>query len=260
MTDTTGVELTTRDESAPAEANGVTPVESGGEPSIGQLMQVALEHDRVDSLERLVAMKERMEERSARAAFFEALADVQDAMPEIPKNQRAQIKTRSGSNYGYTYAGLEDITRTIRPVLREHGLSYSWDVQDGDDVLHVVCIVRHVAGHEERATFPVPVDTKAAMSAAQKNGAALTYGRRQSLIAVLGLTTTDDDIDGADIGRPSAETITESQAADLDAKIDEVGADKARFLDWLGVESLADIPASDYRRAVKALERKAGAS
>src|SRR5690606_18062525 len=109
---------------------------------------------------------------------------------------------------------------------------------------------RHVDGHEERASFPVPVDSGARMSAAQANGAALTYGRRQSLIAVLGLTTAEDDADGAEsVG--SAEAITESQAADLDALIEEVGADRQKLLAWAGVETLADLPADRYAQAVR---------
>ncbi|HEX7117453.1 MAG TPA: ERF family protein [Longimicrobiales bacterium] len=243
-----------------ARQNGAAIVQADDDARLMEIMARAVEMDKVEALERIVALKERMDDRRARAAFFEALAAVQEALPEIPKKRQATITTRSGGSYAYTYAGLEDITRTIRPVLRDHGLSYSWDVtQQGEGgALIVTCILRHVEGHEERAAFPVPVDTKAAMSDAQKNGAALTYGRRQSLVAVLGLTTADDDIDGAAVGRSSG-AITARQAADLDALIDEVGADRGKFLRWAGVERLADLPAERYEPAVRMLERKRGA-
>src|SRR5690606_5096862 len=143
------------------------------------------------------------------------------------------------------------------PILKRHGLSYSWDVVQGEQALIVTCILRHVGGHEERASFPVPIDTSARMSAAQANGAALTYGRRQSLIAVLGLTTADDDVDGADVGAPSA-TITPQQAADLDALIDEVGVDRRKVLQWAGVGRLEELPAEKYGVVVRMLERKRG--
>jgi len=212
----------------------------------------------VEALERLVALKERVDRERARRAFFEALAAAQEEMPEVPKARTAQIATRSGVSYSYRYAALEDITRVVRPVLARHGLSYAWDVAQGDGTLIVTCVLRHVDGHEERASFPVPVDSGARMSAAQANGAALTYGRRQSLVAVLGLTTADEDIDGAGDVMES-NRITPQQAADLDALIDEVGADRQRFLAWAGVERIEDLPADRYATAVRMLERRRGA-
>ena len=209
----------------------------------------------VEALERLVALKERVDRERARRAFFEALARAQDEMPEIPKRHQASIVTKSGASFSYRYAALEDITRVVRPVLARHGLSYAWDVTHGDGALIVTCVLRHVDGHEERASFPVPIDGSARMSAAQANGAALTYGRRQSLIAVLGLTTTDEDIDGAgDV--PDSNRITPQQAADLDALIEEVGADRRKLLQWAGVGRLEDLTHDKYQTAVRMLERR----
>lgn len=218
----------------------------------------------VEVLERLVALQERVTERNARAAYFEALAAFQEECPEIRKTGKAKIATRAGTGFDYAYAPLDEIARTIRPYLKKHGLSYSHDVEMQGEVMNVICVLRHIDGHEERSTFPVPIDTKAAMSGAQKNGAALTYGKRQSLIAVLGLTTADDDNDAASRphgrGRGAAEEedgpISDRQLADLEALMTEVQADPERFTRWLGVAALAELPQSEYRRAVQALEAK----
>ncbi len=51
-------------------------------------------------------------------------------------------------------------------------------------------------------------------------------------------------------------TISEAQRADLQTTIDEVGADKDRFLEYFKIEKLADLPAAQYQRAVNALEKK----
>ena len=51
-------------------------------------------------------------------------------------------------------------------------------------------------------------------------------------------------------------TITEKQAQDLDALITEVSADKAAFLTFAKLEKLSDMKASDYEKAVKALNKK----
>ena len=245
-------ELTTTGGALPVAAE---PMEEG---NVSGLVRLAIERGvDVEVLERLVGLQERVTERNARGAYFEALADFQERCPEIRKSKKANIATRNGADYEYTYAPLEEITRTIRPILRECGLSYSWDVAQGDGALIVTCVLRHIEGHAERASFPVPVDSGARMSAAQKNGAALTYGRRQSLIAVLGLTTADPDTDAPAVGK-SVETITEAQAADLRTLMDEVltTEDQERFLGWMGVRTVEEVPASEYKRAVRGVEAK----
>lgn len=229
-------------------------VDDGAESS---LIRLAIERGvDVEVLERLVALQERVTERNARAAFFEALAGFQEDCPVIRKVSTAKIDTRSGGQFSYTFAPLEEVTQTIRPHLRRHGLSYSWDVEPGDKHLSVICVLRHVDGHEERASFPVPIDGGARMSAAQANGAALTYGKRQSLTSVLGLTTADEDKDAARRHAVDASELTDREAADLSALMDEVGVDRKRFLAWLGVDSIAAIRKHELPRAIKALERR----
>lgn len=221
---------------------------------VSELVRLAItEKVPVEVLERLVALQERVMERDARAAFFAALNAFQEECPEIAKVKEAEITTKGGSTYSYTFAPLPEITRTIRPVLKKHGLSYSWttDPSENPGVLNVVCILRHVEGHEERAVFPVPTQTNAAMSAAQKNGAALTYGRRQSLEAVLGLTTSDD-VDGANPPEP----LSEDQIEEINNLVTRSGADFQKFLAWVGVESLADMTKDQFPKAKRALQQK----
>lgn len=226
------------------------------------LVQLAIEKGvDVEVIERLVALQERVTERNARAAYFEALARFQEQCPEIPKSRTAQIVTKSGARFGYSYAPLESITRAIREPLRANQLSYTWDVALDGGALVVTCIVRHVDGHSERSSFPVPIDKGGRMSDAQANGAALTYGRRQSLIAALGLTTADEDTDAApvrsrQVSEDEPERLTDKQIADLSALIDDVGADRQKFLAYLRVEKLEDIHPREYARAVAALEAR----
>ena len=210
----------------------------------------------VGILERMIALQERAVEKEARQEFFRALKAFQEDCPELHKSKSADIVTKSGGRYGYNYAPLDGIAKTVRPVLHRHGLSYSWTTDPSTDkgVLNVVCVLRHVDGHETRATFPVPTDTNAAMSAAQKNGAALTYGQRMSLVSVLGLTATDD-IDGAE-----DEAFVDSGQVDiLKVLIRDSQSDTEKFLLFMGVEKLGDIMSRDYARAVSSLRRKAGA-
>lgn len=211
----------------------------------------------VEVLERLVALQERVTERNARAAYFAAVAAFQEECPQIHKSKTAKITTKGGGSYDYTFAPLEEITRVIRPLLKKHGLSYSWTTEPAaGGILDVICTVRHIDGHQESSRFPVPTGTAASMSEAQKVGAALTYGRRQSLVSVLGIIASDD-VDGGDPNTDSVEIISDYQAREIDDKITATGSDRARFLAFIGVDAVENIPASKYQSALNALDRKA---
>lgn len=162
---------------------------------VGEILRIAVERGvDVGSLERLVALHERMSERQAAVEFNQALAAFQAECPSIEKTSSASI----GGQYSYKYAQLDEIARTTRPLLQRHGLSYSWDSDVQNDRLVCVCTVRHIGGHSQSAKFTTPTQSPSTrMSLQQQQGAALTYARRQSLVQALGLTMTDEDNDAA---------------------------------------------------------------
>lgn len=214
--------------------------------AIIDLLRVAVEHKLpVETLERLQALHERVSDRAAATEFAHELAAFQEECPPITKTSTASIATKSGVRYSYTYADLDHIARTVRPLLGKRGFSYTWDSEVREKTLHCVCILRHVNGHAERANFAAPVESPAGMSEQQKHAAALTYARRQSLVQVLGLTTTEPDTDAANV-----EPITREQADDLRDLIETEGANLTRFLKWAKIERLEDLPARDYESAV----------
>jgi hypothetical protein len=226
------------------------------------LVQMAIEQKvPVEMLERLVALKERVDARDARASYFAALAKFQQLCGNIPKRKKARITTRGGGSFEYSYAPLDHIIEHTRPHETDCGFSHTWDVDlhPTGGALVIGCTLRHVDGHSERSTFPVPIDkSNPATSDAQKNGSAMTYGKRQSYLAVTGLTSADEDLDGAKTEGANAEPITAEQVANLSDLIDAVGANRKKFLGFMKVETLSEIPAGEYKRAVDALEERRG--
>jgi len=147
---------------------------------------------------------------------------------------------------------LDQIAGIVGPILSDLGISYSWDSAVEGETLKCACTLRHSNGYSVSSNFACPTDTRAAMTGAQKFGAALTYARRQSLIQVLGLTTCDPDNDAAT--EAAMTPINATQAAEIRALIKEVGADPARFLAFMKVKTLEDI--RDFSRAMNALHSK----
>jgi hypothetical protein len=239
-----GVTLETVSERPLMEIHTTTPGD------IVSLLRLALEKGQpVEALEKLQALHERVSDRAAAIEFAEALAKFQSTCPPVKKTSTAKIMTDSGVlKYSYNYAELDEIAVTIAPHLQASGLSYTWDSEIADKMLKCTCILRHVNGHKVPAQFSCPIGGSPSMSEQQKYASTLTYARRQSLVQALGLTTTEPDTDG----EGDMEPIDEEQAQDLEALIQEVGADKVKFLSWLGVRALTEIPAKNFDATVKA--------
>lgn len=219
------------------------------------LLKAAIEKGGVDAIERVAALYERSEARAAARSYHGAMTRFSAAMRPIEKTAQANIVSKTGAKFGYTYAPLDTIARAISEPLKDAGLSYTWDSEFKEGMISVICTVRHIDGHTQTATFTCPTESPAGMSAQQKVAAALTFGRRQSLVQALGLSSCDADSDGAN--PPSGgEVISDKEAADLDCLIGEVDADCVKFLTWLKVDSIQEIQKSDYLRAVRALEQK----
>ena len=215
-----------------------------------------------EALEKLVDLAERVANREAAHEFADAMAAFQAECPSIKKTEVARVTSKSGGAYSYQYAPLDEIARTVRPILHRLGLSYSWDsslTHEGAGI-RVVCTLQHVNGHKMAASFEAPTESLShAMSPQQKVTAALTYARRQSLIQVLGLTTTDKDDDAA--AEEPGPTITPEQVDVLEELIGQRPAgSRERLLSWMraqwNVTSLDDVPASQYEWLVGDLKAK----
>ena len=230
-------------------------------PSIGTILAAAVDRGMEPAaLEKLVALYERMEAMNASKAFAAAMARFKSECPPIPRRTENPQFTvlRDGVKVARKFASIDDIEPTIRPVLSACGLGYRWgDSVIAGDILTLPCIVRHEGGHSESSSSSVPIGSSAGCSPQQKVGVAESYAMRYSLIKALGLTSCDEDTDG---NPPPADlpTIDDNQQANLQALIDEVKANKAAFLAWLRVGSLAEIPVVGYKAAVAALEAKRG--
>lgn len=206
----------------------------------------------VEVLERLVALQERVADRHAEMAMAQALAAFQAECPPVPRTATGHQQNK--------FAPLDEIARTIRPHLANHGLSYTHDSAVDGSQIEVTCTLRHVDGATRTAKFRGPFDNSGGKNALQAVGSSRTYGKRYTLTDVTGISTEDDD-DGAGAGTPH-ERITDKQLADMEALIEEVGASRDGFVKWLekkinrDLGGLADLPAKDYRDAVRALEQK----
>jgi hypothetical protein len=222
-------------------------------PDIDSMMRMAVERgpEGVAVLRELVTLHREQQQYNAALEFNEALSRFQDECPPVPRSSVAGFATRGGSRVEYKYAGLEEILTTTRETLRRNGFSLAFDTSVDGSLMRVTGILRHVNGHSESSSFAVPTaSANPGMSEQQKFAGALTFAKRSVIISLLGLIVSDPT------DEEDAHAITESQAANLSALIDETGTDLGRFLKWANAESVDQIRASRYEDAVRFLERK----
>lgn len=214
----------------------------------------------IDKMERLLQMQERIIERNARAAFTGALADMQPKLPVINERGRIEVPAKDGkAGHSTPYAKWEDINEAIRPLLAEHGFALSFRVgMAADGKIEVTGVLSHREGHQVETTITLMHDSSGSKNAVQAVGSSTSYGKRYTAMALLNITTRGEDDDGLLAGAP--EFITDLQMGDLVALMDEVKADRQRFLDFLKIDTLAHLPKSRLQFAIKQLEAKRKAS
>jgi len=115
--------------------------------------------------------------------IYKALAEFQQEVKPI---------YQSSQGYGYKYASLGSIFKVINPLLKKHGLGFT-QLLNGEDLTTIVFHIESGESIESNMHIQQNVSL-AKMNTFQVLGSAITYYRRYSLSAALGLIT-DSDID-----------------------------------------------------------------
>jgi len=182
----------------------------------------------VEILERLLAMRDKLNKEVAVKQFNEAMANFQMECPIISKNKKVMNKDKV--TVRYSYATIDHIVSQVGNIIAKNGLSYDFGtVIDGDEV-KVVCTITHILGHTKSSGFKVPTDKESFMNNQQRFASALTYAKRYAFCNALGIMTGDEDDD--------SNSNTESEK--------KVKEDKTNYIDLLKVVL--------YKKGAKTLE------
>jgi hypothetical protein len=152
------------------------------------------------------------------------------------------------------YAPLNDVINHIKKPLSEQGLSFIQSTSgDGSDVV-VTTLLMHDSGEWIESD---PLHLKAEKNTAQGVGSAITYGRRYSLSAVLGISSEDDDDANQKQAEPKKEEklITQAQRTRLFAVTENNEEILRDAISQLGYTSTKDILQKDYDNLVELIKR-----
>jgi len=187
----------------------------------------------VDKLDRMLQMHLQLETRQAEQQFNRSFARAQQEMAPISADA-TNPQTRS------RYATYAQIDRALRPIYSRHGFAVSFDQEDSpkEDHIRVVAVLSHVDGHSRRYRRDIPVTTtgikgKSNMTPTHADASAQSYAMRYLLRMIWNVAIGEGDDDGNAAGAEPVERITESEAADLRAKCEELDVDMGQFERWL---------------------------
>lgn len=135
------------------------------------------------------------------AGLAAALAKAQLVTKSAPKDHTAEVTMKSGGKYTYAYADLAGVWEAGREPLGSNGLSLIQSPSlSASGCLEMTTMLLHASGEwviGRLTNFPVPDKTP------QGVGTAITYARRYTMGAMVGVVSEEDD-DGGNAGKPKA--------------------------------------------------------
>lgn len=131
---------------------------------------------------------------------------------EAPKhNAKVKVQTKNGGTYEFAYTDLEGIFKAIKQVYKENKISVIQNAyttkEDGMTMVSVETMLLHESGEWVKSA-PLKVHASQNM---QEMGGQITYMKRYSLAAMLGIAAEEDDDGNAAVGNQAIFKLTDAQ-------------------------------------------------
>jgi hypothetical protein len=195
----------------------------------------------------------------------EQTAELSAALAKAQSVMGPAIINRVNPHFKNRYADLSAVFEAVRKPLADNGISFTQitEIRDGAFILRTT--LRHNSGQWIASEYPLPLNGKP-----QEIGSAMTYAKRYSLSAMVGIAADEDD-DGEATrktngnGRhvePTGEVLSEEQCATLLAAIETRGMSAAAWLKGarayfqIDAKTMADIPAVLYTAALEKIQHQ----
>jgi len=195
------------------------------------------------------------------------LNELYSALSKAQGEYKTVNYNRENPYFKNQYADLDAIMSSVRPALKNHGLSFMQQLrynEEGQTILHSK--LAHSSGQwmESRSRI-IPVKNDP-----QTFGSTLTYQKRYAAMALLGITISNDrsDDDG-EVAMVEArqviakgpsnkynprhernETITKEQLEELEYELSDYEDIAEEILEKMQLQSLADLPKDKYMPAI----------
>jgi hypothetical protein len=217
------------------------------------LSQVIIEKIRegatLEETKQYYAFLREIQRDEARIMFDADFVVMQGELPEVPKLGRID----HGGGRGYNYARWEDINDRIKPVLQRHGFGLRFDIiTETETLFEIEAILVHRSGYSICTRKKLPIDKSGAKNIVQAYGSTQSYAQRYSAIALLNLTSRNEDTDA------KPDKLSEEAAAELFKAITDSGRTEKWFCKFAQINELESLAPERFEAAlayVKKLEK-----
>lgn len=228
------------------EAGALAPITSNA------LIERALAHPNADQMvtviEKLIAMKNAEEDRTAEKKFYADFAEMQKDLPVV-------TKTKLNKATGSYYADLETLQAAWDPILiTKHGFAYSWReemILDGAIKRTWFDLCKH--GFRKSTSFDAPrIEPNKAQNSIMVSGVQSTYGYRYTYRAGVGGRVEGEDSDGQiEIDAELAATLEKIKTApDLDTLMNLHTIARERYADEPNKRTLVSGAYAEKKNAI----------
>ncbi len=202
--------------------------------------------------------------------YKDSIKNISAALVKFQSEIKNPANTALNTFKNNRYAPLSDVLNTVRPVLAKYGLAVIQEAHSGgvgadaNSVVMIKTILLHESGeYIEFGDLAMPAE-----KTAQAFGAAITYGRRYALAAILGISSEDDD-DGNTANKPPVavrqsmysptDKITENQRKRMFALAHGREEIVRTVLNKFNYQTSADVTKSNYNKICEEIEQAAKA-
>ena len=210
----------------------------------------------------------------------EVINELAAALSKAQGEMQAAIKDKINPFFKSSYADLGSVWDAARPVLSKYGLCVMQTTEmtgDGSKIIMVTTLA-HISGQWVKSYLPL----NPAKNDSQGVGACLTYLRRYSLSAIVGVVCDDEDDGETAVGRGKQQTnqspkqdnqspkqsnlvdnerVGKTEIIALTTLINNLDEESNKsFRDWIkktfNAESIQDIPKACFEKCMVSLNAK----
>lgn len=133
----------------------------------------------------------------------ESIIEIAKALIKFQNEVENPKNTAKNPMFNSKYAPLETVINTVKPILAKHGLSFIQSTgSEGESIIVTTMLIHESGEYLESSPLILPAHQARKGGGkefnAQGAGSAITYARRYSLSAMLGIASeSDDDGNGA---------------------------------------------------------------
>lgn len=197
----------------------------------------------------------------------EQINELAGALAKAQGTMKSASKDGLNPHFKSKYATLDSIWEAIKEPLSQNGLSISQLISQESDTTVMTTLLMHSSGQWIRSTVPVI----AGKPTPQALGSSISYMRRYSLAAIVGVTVGDDDDASeaqshyssppqrhyqATLEQASVEYMSEAQKEQIESLLIDDQQIYNNLLSAYKVKDLMQIPAKHYDSIIRNIKTK----